>query len=386
MTTYNAHSAQRVEKVRAGQARVEGMTLEQIRHRMFACSTFLAFNFLFFLGVRPTLGWMSTPVQNSLSWLAVLVSSLWLYQIWKQRSEHYSRKRSAPRFRRQLQKLPLELSQVLGDRAIEQLSPQDLALLANVLPDFSRQYQLQVYQGVLQKALTSGNTESSCSLEVLHQLRQQLGLTDQDHRAVLARLGIEDVDRLNPDQQRTYENQARLTDYQTALELMLLEFVESGMPLQQSLQLKYPQILVLQQTYQISDREHAEILDTLLTDKRSLLQKAESLLTQLQESTQGSQRDLRRPLARRATQSPQSNQTQQQLVTKLLSILEILGEDQTAIAIARRVSKLASHIIPGLLARAEQQVSWQSRISPKVLSALRPRKLRQQAIQYDRIV
>jgi hypothetical protein len=313
MSTYPAHRVHPIEPI----------SLEQIRHRMFACSTFIAFNILFFLGVRPTLLWMTHPVQNSLSWLAVLASTLWLYQAWKQRSEHESR-------------------------------------------SHRRQYQLQVYQEVLNNALTMGSVESSGSLDLLHDLRQQLDLTSQDHGAILATLGIEDVDRLDPHQQRSQENQARLTDYQTALELMLLELVDSGMPLKQSLQLKYPQILTLQRNAQISDREHAQLLDHLLTDHRSLIQKAETLLTELQELTHRKNRH----------SSFQSTQNTQQIVTKLLSILEILGDDPTAHRIARRVSKLASHIIPGVLARADQNASWQARISPKVLAALRPCKLR----------
>jgi hypothetical protein len=336
---------------------------ERIRHRMFAGSTFLAFNALFFLGVRPTLMWMTSPVQNSLSWLAVLVSSLWLYQVWKKRSDHHSHQRLAQRFRRQLRQLPVALSQVVGDRFVEQMSPTDLSLLANVLPDFSRQYQLKIYQGVVQDALDRGNTKSSCSLDVLYHLRQQLGLTGQDHNQVLAALGIVDGDRLDPQQQRASEHLARLTDYQAALELMLLELVDVEMPLQPLLALKYPQILVLQRKYTINDREHAKILETLLMDHQSLLQKTEQLLSQLQALTARKNRHA----------SSQSAQSQQQLVTRLLNILEMLGEDPKAIAIAQRMSQLASHIIPGVLARSEKDSSWQSRISPKVLSALRSR-------------
>jgi hypothetical protein len=251
------------------------------------------------------------------------------------------------------------------------MSPQDLALLANVLPDFSRQYQLQVYQGVLQECLSAGNVESSCSLEVLYQLRQQLGLSQADHCTVLAILGIEQTDRLDPEQQRSRENQARLQDYQQALELILLELVDGGMPLQASLQRRYPQILVLQKNCQITDREHAQILDNLLTDQQRLFQKAEMLLSQLAELTRHPHRSSRLPLGHRRSNA-RSAPTQQQVVTQLLSILEILGEDPSAIVIADRVSQLASHVIPGLLARSEQNASWQTRISPNVMAALRP--------------
>jgi hypothetical protein len=95
------------------------LCLEQIQHRLYASSTFIAFNFLFFLGVRPTLGWLPNPVQNGLSWLAVLVSSLWLHQVWKLGSEQHRHKRLANGFRRQLRQLPLESSQVLGNRSID---------------------------------------------------------------------------------------------------------------------------------------------------------------------------------------------------------------------------------------------------------------------------
>jgi uncharacterized membrane protein len=54
------------------------LSVEQVQSRVFAVATFVAFNLLFFMGVRPTLGYFPLPVQQLLSWGAIVVSSLWL--------------------------------------------------------------------------------------------------------------------------------------------------------------------------------------------------------------------------------------------------------------------------------------------------------------------
>ena len=51
-------------------------------------------------------------------------------------------------------------------------------------------------------------------------MRQELSITDDEHRQVLDEVGIEDPDLLNPNRQRSLENQIRLSGYRKSLEYL----------------------------------------------------------------------------------------------------------------------------------------------------------------------
>jgi polyferredoxin len=164
------------------------LPLEQVQHRLFALFTFAAFNFLFFLGVRPTLGWLPPVAQPLLSWGAVLASSLWLFKNWQRSAQQYAKERDGHLLRRQLKKLAIDFSQFLEGRSLEDLNPDELHALAKVLPSFTHQYRLQVYTGVLKEALGQGSVNPARSLKVFQSLRQELGINDQEHWKVLDKL------------------------------------------------------------------------------------------------------------------------------------------------------------------------------------------------------
>ena len=157
------------------------LSLSQVHHRLFTLFSFVAFNALFFLGVRPTLGWLPAIVQPLLSWGAVLASSLWMVKIWRRSEQQYLKERDGNLLRRQLQKMAIDFPKCLDGRSLEELNPDELYALAKVLPDISYQYRLQVYSGILNEALTQGNIRPSKSLKVYQDLRQRLGINDLEH-------------------------------------------------------------------------------------------------------------------------------------------------------------------------------------------------------------
>jgi hypothetical protein len=110
------------------------------------------------------------------------------------------------------------LGGVLG-WSIDRLGSDEVYVLAKVLPGFSRQSRFQVYQGVLQEALTDGKTQSANSLEILHDVRQQLQISPEEHYAILNNLGIENPSLLDPTVQRSREDRLRIEGYQNKLEL-----------------------------------------------------------------------------------------------------------------------------------------------------------------------
>ena len=164
---------------------------EQILHRVFSICTFLAFNIFFVYGGRPEILRLPVSVQFLFDGFVVLVSSLWLYRTWHRSAEQYNRENLTHSFRRQLQKLPVDFSQVLEGRSLEQLPADELYILAKVLPNFSQHYRFSLYKGVLQDGLEAGHFPSYQSLESLQQIRHKLGLSDEEHYSVLTALGSE---------------------------------------------------------------------------------------------------------------------------------------------------------------------------------------------------
>jgi hypothetical protein len=168
------------------------LSKEQLQSRIFAVTTFIAFNLLFFMGVRPTLGYFSESIQQLISWVAIVASSLWLVKTWQRSMQRYNRERDASLLRRQLHKLNMDLSQFLDGRSLDDLKPDELYTLAKVLPGFTQDYRLQVYQGVLREALEKKSVTPFKSAKAFEPLRQNLELSEEVHWAVLDKLQLEE--------------------------------------------------------------------------------------------------------------------------------------------------------------------------------------------------
>jgi pSer/pThr/pTyr-binding forkhead associated (FHA) protein len=339
----------------------------QIRHGAYTICTFLAFSFLFFLGVYPTIGWLTPIGQNLLSWIAVTAVSWWTYRTIFRDLEQFDRESTASSLRRQLNKLGIDFSKLLEGRSLENLKADEVYILAKTLPGLNRTRRLQIYKGALQESLAAGNVSSSRSLEVFQDMRTSMDINDQDHQKILLELGVSDQDLLNPEKQLSRENQLRLDSYRKGMEMLLIELIESGTPLQKALKLKQRQILALRQEYNISTAEESQVFAEMLNENSTLIGASESLFEQLR-ILRARERSLQ-PLVNLSQVDEkavhlltQGIQEKQKLVTtQLLSILEILGDSPEAIKIASSLPGLTTVLsIP----------DWQKRLSPDVFSYL----------------
>ncbi|HEY9664880.1 MAG TPA: hypothetical protein V6C65_41095, partial [Allocoleopsis sp.] len=173
---------------RYNRRRKHPLSREHLQSHLFAITVFLSFNLLFFLGVRPTLGYFPLAIQPLLSWAAIVLSSLWLVKTWSRSAQQYNRERDANLLRRQLHKLDINLAQFLEGRSLDQLKPDELYALAKVLPSFSNDYRLQIYQGVLREALEQRTVTPSSSLHTYRSLRKKLAISEDLHYSLLAQL------------------------------------------------------------------------------------------------------------------------------------------------------------------------------------------------------
>lgn len=348
---------------------------ELVLHRVFSLCSFVAFNAFFIYGGRPEIMRLPALLQLAFQGFVVGVSTLWLYRTWDRSNEQYIKESFADKLRRQLKKLAIDFSKFLEGRSLDELKPSELHVLAKVLPNVTKQDRLQVYFGVLKEALEAGHANAASSLEVLRSMREKLGISSEEHNAALTEVGIEDPLLLDPREKLSRENQLRLESYRQALELLLLESIESGMALERALQLKSLQIQAYKRQYRITPPEHEQILAGMFDRESKLRHKAEVLLTQVQLWA------TRHQALKNLVPNPEATifvllrklllPKIEQVTAPLLSILELLGDrDPNVKHLAQRTGVLAHHVLPEML--RDPAAKWQERLSRELIHWLEP--------------
>jgi CRP-like cAMP-binding protein len=348
------------------------LTPEVIRHRIFTLCTFFIFNFFFIFGGRPLVQLMPIWVQYTYELALVLLSTLWVYKTWKLSPDLYSRENLASRFRKQLEKLQLNISQFVDGRSLNDLNTHEVYILAKVLPGFTKEKRHAAYKGVVREALEEGYANYSSSLEVLQQLRQELGITDDEHREVLEELGIEDPELLNPDRQRSLENQIRLTGYRKSLErLMRLQQRQGITNVNPDLDPNSAEINALRREYSINPQEEAWIMGGISPDAGNL-RRSEFLLAQLPDLIT-CYRGLNQPILHEHQSillvlKSSIHHKKQLIIRTILETLVSLKNDRSALSLAQQLGDLAPVVLLELL----ESENWQARFHPEILERLKP--------------
>jgi CRP-like cAMP-binding protein len=293
------------------------------------------------------------------------------YKTWRRSPDLYSRENLANRFRKQLEKLQLNVSQFLEGRSLSDLNTHEVYVLAKVLPSFTREKRHQAYKGVVREALEEGYVNYSSSLEILQQMRQELGITDDEHRIVLDELGIEDPELLNPDRQRSLENQIRLSGYRKSLErLMLLQRKQFDQTaFEQSSFQDSAAVRSLRRQYSITPQEEEWILSGF-SGNASSLKKAEFLLAQLPELINGycalNQPLLHEHQAVLTLLRENISHKKELIVRSILETLALLQSDPAALSLAQGLQQASLTILGKIL----DQEHWGDRLPPAILQSL----------------
>lgn len=358
--------------------RKQPISPEIIQHRLFTVGTFLVFNFFFIFGGRPLILLLPLPIQFFYEALLTGLSTLWLYRTWQRSPEIYDRENLAMRLRRQLVKLNINVEQYLAGRSLDDLSTDEVYVLAKILPEFTREKRHAAYKGVLREALEEGYVNTSSSLEVLQQIRSELEISEPEHRQVLVELGVEDPELLDPQQQRSKENLVRLNGYRKALErLMALRerqaFLARNSPTDLR-QREQNELRALRRDYSITLQEETTIIEDL-DPEHLIVRRADLLLEQLQNSIDRyhalNQPILQSDLATVSVVKSIVKQHKRLLVIGLLEILEHLDRgsatepEHPALRIASDLGHLHSTALQELL---EDRSRW--KLSSIVLDQL----------------
>ncbi|MEO1004298.1 MAG: 4Fe-4S binding protein [Cyanobacteria bacterium J06638_38] len=362
----------RIEKIYGAYLKRQAPDLDRkiIRHRVFTIVTFLAVNFFYVYGGRPEILRFPGIMQLIFNALVVLLSTLWLVRTWGRTNAQYKQESIADKLRRQLKKLKLDFTQVLGGRSLDDLKADELDLLAQVLPQVTKQERIQVYRGVLEESLAAGSIEATNSLKALQSVRQRLEVTEEEHYAMLTELGINDSSLLKSSQEYAQEDRLRIESYKDAIASLLQELVDSGMPVQEAVDAKTKQIASLKNEYNIDKQEHIQVLSGLFD---ALRPKAEKLLALLQiENSRYQVISNFRPysdapvflLLRKLLLAKQ-----QLIVTPLLAVLELLHNEPDVVQLAQRTGIVASEAIAQVIAA---EPHWKQRLNPQLLQELMP--------------
>lgn len=331
-----------------------------IRHRLFTLCTYFSFNFFFLFAGRSLIQQLPEGVVTLYDFGLVLLSTLWLTKVWQRSSELHGQEGLASRFRTKLVQMGLNLQKTLAGKSINDLNPQAVFVLAKVLPEFGKEKRFQVYKEVLRDALEEGYTGSISGLEMLQQLRQELGLTEDEHREILDTLQVEDPDLLNPTHQRNLENQVRLNGYRRALERLTKLQQQDNMTALRS----------LRQQFSITTEEE-EWITSGLDPEADQLRRSHYLIEQLSDLIQR-YRALKPALKDHSIVLNCLWETlhykQYLIVRQLLVTLESLKDSSTALTLAREVGQLSAWVVFETLENKEE--NWRGRLAPDILVAL----------------
>ncbi|MEL6438425.1 MAG: 4Fe-4S binding protein [Cyanobacteria bacterium J06621_8] len=358
----------RIEKIYGSYLKRQGTELDKniARHRVFTIVTFLAVNFFYVYGGRPEILRLPLLAQMLFNALVVLLSTFWFVRTWGRTNAQYKQESIADKLRRQLKKLKLNFTEVLGGRSLEDLKAGELGLLAQVLPRVTKQERIQVYKGVLSESLQGSSIDAAHSLEALQSVRQRLGVTEEEHYVLLTELGIDDPNLLKSAQEYPQEERLRIEGYQEAIASLLQELVDSGVPLHEAVQRKTKQIASLKQEYHVNHQEHFQVMRGLFD---ALRPKAEKLLALLQ--VENSRYQIISNFSSYGTVFLLLRQLllakQQLIVTPLLAVLELLHNQPDVMQLAQRTGIVASEAVFQVF-KAEPQ--WQQRLNPQLQQAL----------------
>ena len=366
-------------------------TSQQLQHQIFTFCTFITFNFFFIFAGRGYINKLPVQLQYLFNVLIVLVSTLWLYRTWGRSADVYSKESLASRLRKQLAQLQLDVSRFVEGRSLESLNSDEVYVLAKILPGFTGEKRMQAYKGVLKEALEEGYVNSSSSLEVLVQMRQELGISEAEHLRAITELGIEDPDLFDPQQTRTKENQLRLQSFRqqihglvtgkrrrgaTGLGKELLKVIKKEKSVHDVLQKDGINMVALSQEYGISAEEETKILNELDPDV-NFLQRSEILLSQLeslhstnislenQKKNTPNQPDL---LAAIDLLQSTIHDKQKLFVKGILEILEPREPGANTTQIALALASLAPQVTGDIL--ADISLKWSEKLHPTLVKRL----------------
>jgi CRP-like cAMP-binding protein len=174
---------------------------------------------------------------------------------------------------------------VLEGQALDQLSADEVYVLAKTLPNFSLAQKREAYRAILGEALEGGHAQSAESLELLKELRGQLGLTEADHHGITESLGIQDPALLDPEVRGSVELRVRRDSYRRFLVDLVEQRCPAGVRVEEFLATAeaIEAAAPVRTLFGISDEDQARIVSEISGDDKRVVEKARGMLEKFRE-------------------------------------------------------------------------------------------------------
>ena len=238
----------------------------EIINHCLAFSAFVSINIFYLFGGRPNLLLLPPVVLSGIQVLILFASTLWLWQAIQRSPIKYRRESLAAGLIVELKKSTIDIREHFDGRSLEQLKPDEIYLLAKVLPAFSHEAKLDAYNKLLDEAITTGKTSSPQFSEILGDMRTKLGISEEEHTHVLASLGIVGEPGVDVRMATSSERAGAFANYNELVGTAIANQIELGRALDEAVGL--PEIKatihVLRASFQITELEHVAMLQRLI--------------------------------------------------------------------------------------------------------------------------
>lgn len=248
-------------------ARDPGMTEQLVVHHCLCVSAWVSINAFYLFGGRPNILLLSPLAGRVVDIAIVTLTTIWLRQVLLQTPERYQQEGMASGLLKQLKTLNLDRSSFPDNKKIENLRPNEIYLLAKVLPNFSQQQKLDAYSKMLEEQIAKGTTGGETSRKLLEDFRAQLNITEDDHNILIDALGYSDESGIHQISLSADEKAASIAQYRSVLEKTVVDRMVSGQTVAKILDLESVKsmLTVMRQSLQVSESEHEAALAALFS-------------------------------------------------------------------------------------------------------------------------
>ena len=256
---------------------------EALRHHGLTASAYATFNAFYLFGGRPNLALLPPWLLKTVDVSIVLVSTLWLSRALRCGHAIYKRESMAQNVLRQLRKLKVNFAAILEGRTLEELNADEVYILGTTLSGLPDERRQDIYRNVLLEAIGRGEVTRENSLEMMKEVRQQMGISEEEHGIIvsplLKHLPAATDSPADP-------GRVRLLNYTQALESVVERCLESGNPVRDEITTRDNdrEIRKLRDIFDVSDAEHEGILRVLLGENNLALGEAQALLEEMADT------------------------------------------------------------------------------------------------------
>ncbi len=354
----------------------------EFMNQCLAFSAYVTINTFYLFGGRPNLSLLPGPALRLVDILIVALSTLWFWQATQRTPLLYRREGLASSLLEQLRALKVDVTRYLEGRTLEELKPDEVYVLAKTLPQFSHEQKLQAYRNILEDALQRGRINSAASLDVLREVRAELGVDDEEHRRLVDELGAGSGTSLDPDQAASYENWIRVGNYRRAIELAIVPHLERGQPLAAVVGLADVESAIAenQDLYRITPSEHDAVMAQVTGGGGLLFERARALLEPIVRLA-SLRLGLAGPMSRDRDGAAMARLLSKVLRQRILglcgrqfSALLTLGDSPEAQWLAANLANILGADLDDALAEpvaAGASVTWEDSLAPETVIALR---------------